>query len=46
MAYRLDIKKKNKGSYLTIENKFWDKEKKQAKTKHHEALGYLHELQK
>jgi transposase len=46
MAYRLDIKKKNKGSYLTIENKFWDKEKKHTKTKHHEALGYLHELQK
>ena len=44
MAYRLDIKEKKKGTYLIIENKYWDKEKKQSRTKHHETLGYLHDL--
>ncbi len=46
MAYRLDIKEKKKGTYLIIEKKYWDKEKKQSRTKHHETLGYLHDLQK
>ena len=46
MAYRLDIKEKKKGTYLIIEKKYWDKEKKQTRTKHHETLGYLHDLQK
>ena len=46
MAYRLSTQNKNKGLYLIIEKKYWDKEKKKPRTKHHESLGYLHELQK
>jgi transposase len=46
MSYRLSKQDTKKGSYLTIQKKFWDKEKKQPSTKHHESLGYLHELQK
>lgn len=46
MAYRLDIKEKKKGTYLIIEKKYWDKEKRQSRTKHHETLGYLHDLEK
>lgn len=46
MAFRLDIKEKAKGTYLIIEKKYWDKEKKKPRTVHHETLGYLHELQK
>ena len=46
MAFRLDIKKRGKGTYLIIEKKFWDKEKKKSRTMHHKTLGYLHELQK
>ncbi|HOA80701.1 MAG TPA: IS1634 family transposase [Defluviitaleaceae bacterium] len=45
MAFRLDISERKKGTYLKIEKKYWDKEKKQARTKHHETLGYLHDLQ-
>jgi len=44
VAYRLDIKEKKKGTYLIIEKKFWDKEKKAPRTTHHKTLGYLHEL--
>ena len=46
MAYRLDVKEKAKGTYIVIENKFWDKEKKRSRTEHYKTLGYLHELQK
>jgi len=46
MAYRLDVKKKKKGQYLTIENKYWDKEKKRSVTKHEKSLGYVEDLQK
>lgn len=46
MAYRLDVREQRKGTYLIIQKKYWDKEKKQPGTKHHETLGYLHELQK
>ena len=46
MAYRLDVREQKKGTYLIIQKKYWDKEKKQPGTKHHETLGYLHELQK
>lgn len=46
MAYRLSTQNKNKGLYLIIEKKYWDKEKKKPRTKHFESLGYLHELQK
>lgn len=45
MSYRLSSQKKPKGIYLIIENKYWSKEKKGPRTKHHESLGYLHELQ-
>jgi transposase len=46
MAYRLDIRERKQGTYLTIENKYWDKEKKKSKTGHHSSLGYLTDLQK
>ncbi len=46
MAYRLDVRVQKKGTYLVIQKKYWDKEKKQSGTKHHDTLGYLHELQK
>lgn len=46
MSYRLSKQDTKKGTYLTIQKKFWDKEKKQPSTKHHESLGYLYELQK
>lgn len=46
MSYRLDVKHQKKGIYLIIEEKYRDKEKKQARTKHHKTLGYVHDLQK
>lgn len=46
MAYRLDLSERKKGTYLKIEKKYWDKERKQPRTMHHETLGYLHDLQK
>ena len=46
MAYRLDIREKRTGTYLIIEKKYWDKEKKKPRTVHHKTLGYLHDLQK
>lgn len=46
MSYRLDIKNQKKGIYLVIEEKYRDKEKKQARTKHYKTLGYVHDLQK
>ncbi len=45
MAFRLDIKEKKNGTYLIIEKKFWDKEKKKSRTLHNKTLGYLHDLQ-
>ena len=46
MAFRLDIKKKKRGQYLTIEKKYWDKEKKRPVTEHYKSLGYVADLQK
>lgn len=46
MAFRLDIKDRKMGTYLTIEKKYWDKENKKPRTEHHSTLGYLHDLQK
>lgn len=46
MAYRLDVRDQRKGTYLVIQKKYWDKGKKQSRTKHHMSLGYLHDLQK
>ena len=33
MAYRLDVKEKKMGTYMIIEKKFWDKEKKMSRAK-------------
>jgi len=46
MSYRLEVRNQKKGTYLIIEKKYRDKEKKQARTKHHKTLGYVHDLQK
>lgn len=46
MSYRLDISERKNGTYLVIEEKYHDKEKKQPRTKNHKTLGYLHKLQK
>mgnify|MGYP000978753411 CR=1 FL=1 len=46
MSYRLDVRNTKKGTYLIIEKKYRDKEKKQSRTKHHKTLGYVHDLQK
>lgn len=46
MSYRLEVKNQKKGTYLLIEEKYRDKEKKQARTKHYKTLGYVHDLQK
>lgn len=46
MSYRLDVRNQKKGTYLIIEEKYRDKEKKQARTKHYKTLGYVHDLQK
>lgn len=46
MSYRLAKQDKAKGTYLTIEKKFWDKDKKMSRGKHYTSLGYLHDLQK
>ena len=46
MAYRVGTQNLKKGIYMTIEKKYWDKEKKQSGTKHYKSLGYLHDLQK
>jgi transposase len=46
MSYRLEVRNQKKGTYLIIEKKYRDKEKKQARTKHYKTLGYVHDLQK
>jgi len=46
MSYRLEVRNQKKGTYLIIEKKYRDKEKKQARTKHHMTLGYVHDLEK
>lgn len=46
MSYRLEVRNQKKGTYLIIEKKYRDKEKKLARTKHHKTLGYVHDLQK
>jgi transposase len=46
MSYRLEVRNQKKGTYLIIEEKYRDKEKKQARTKHFKTLGYVHDLQK
>lgn len=46
MSYRLDVREQKRGTYLVIEEKYRDKETKKSTTKHHETLGYVHDLQK
>ena len=46
MAYRLEIKERKKGTYLVIENKYWDKERKKSITEHPTTLGYVSDLLK
>ena len=46
MSYRLDVRELKKGTYLVIEEKYRDKEKKTSSTKHHKTLGYVHDLEK
>ena len=46
MAYRLSTSERKKGTYMIIEKKYWDKEKKKSVTEHYKTLGYLDELQK
>ena len=44
MAYFLRQEKKKKGIYLQMYDSYWDKEKKQPRTKSVEAFGYVDEL--
>jgi len=46
MGYRLDISEKKRGTYLRIENKYYDKGKKNCKTEHYKTLGYVVDLRK
>lgn len=44
MAYYLRMDKKKKGTYLQMYESFWDKEKKQARSRNVESFGYVEEL--
>lgn len=44
MAYFLRQEKKKKGTYLQMYDSYWDKEKKQSRTKSVMAFGYVEEL--
>lgn len=44
MAYFLRQEKKKKGTYLQMYDSFWDKEKKESRTKSVMAFGYVEEL--
>lgn len=44
MAYFLRQTKKKKGTYLEMYDSFWDKDKKQSRTKYVEGFGYIEEL--
>jgi transposase len=46
MSFRLDVRNQKRGTYLVIEEKYRDKKKKQARTKHYKTLGYVHDLEK
>jgi len=41
MAYFLRKTKKKKGTYLEVYDSFWDKDKKQSRTKYVESIGFL-----
>ena len=44
MAYYLRKDKKKRGTYLQMYDRYWDKEKKQARSKSIQAFGYLDDL--
>jgi transposase len=44
MAYFLRKTKKKKGTYLEVYDSFWDKDKKQSRTKYVESIGFLEDL--
>ena len=44
MAYYLRKDKKKRGTYLQMYDRYWDKEKKQARSKNIQAFGYLEDL--
>lgn len=44
MAYYLRQEKKNKGIYLQMYESYWDKEKKQPRSRHIEGFGYVDQL--
>ena len=44
MAYYLRLDHKKRGTYLQMYDKYWDKEKKQARSKSIQAFGYLEDL--
>lgn len=44
MSYYLRKDKKKRGIYLQMYDRFWDKEKKQARSKSVQAFGYLEDL--
>ena len=44
MAYFLRQEKKKKGTYLQMYDSYWDKEKKESRTKSIMAFGYAEEL--
>ena len=44
MSYYLRKDKKKRGIYLQMYDRYWDKEKKQARSKSIQAFGYLEDL--
>lgn len=44
MAYYLRMDHKKRGTYLQMYDRYWDKEKKQARSKSIQAFGYLEDL--
>ena len=44
MAYYLRKDKKKRGIYLQMYDRYWDKEKKQARSKSIQTFGYLKDL--
>ena len=44
MAYYLRQDKKKKGLYLQMYESFWDKEKKQPRSRNMESFGYVSDL--
>ena len=44
MAYFLRKEKKKKGTYLQMYESFWDKDRKQPRTKNVKSFGYVEDL--